>query len=43
MDLCGTDAGHLVIIDTREGRDRRDGIVREEHDREGTRITVWGM
>ena len=43
MDLCGTDTGHLVIFDTREGRSWGDRIFREECDWEGARITVWGM
>jgi hypothetical protein len=43
MDLCGTDAGHLVVFDVREGRDWAERIFREERAHDGKRITVWGM
>ena len=43
MDLRGTDTGHLVVFDTREGRSWGDRLFREECDWEGARITVWGM
>jgi len=42
MDLSGTDVGHLVIFDMREGRSWEERIFREEHTRGGKRITVWG-
>ena len=42
MDLCGADAGHLVVFDMREGRTWAEKIYREERSRDGTTITVWG-
>ena len=42
MDLCGTEAGHLVVFDVREGRSWKERIFREEHTHDGKRITVWG-
>ena len=43
MDLCGADAGHLVIFDVREGKRWEDRVFRENRIRDGKRITVWGM
>ena len=43
MDLCDTDAGHLVVFDVREGRDWAERVFREERTHDGKRITVWGM
>ena len=42
MDLSGTDIGHLVIFDMREGRGWEKRVFREEHMYDGKRITVWG-
>ena len=42
MDISGTDAGHLVVFDMREGRSWAERVYREERKREGARITVWG-
>ena len=42
MDLAGTDIGHLVVFDMREGRSWEERVFREEHTRGGKRITVWG-
>ena len=42
MDLCGTEVGHLVVFDVREGRSWKERIFREEHTHDGKRITVWG-
>ncbi len=42
MDLSGTDMGHLVIFDMREGRGWEERVFREEHMYDGKRITVWG-
>ena len=43
MDLSGADSGHLVVFDTREGRSWEERVFREEREREGKRIVVWGM
>ncbi len=43
MDMCDTDAGHLVVFDVREGRDWAERVFREERTHDGKRITVWGM
>ena len=43
MDLCGADAGHLVIFDVREGKRWEDRVFRENRIRDGKRITVRGM
>ena len=42
MDTSGTDGGHLVVFDMREGRSWEDRIFREERTWDGRRITVWG-
>ena len=42
MDLCGADAGHLVVFDMREGRTWAEKVYREERHRNGTTVTVWG-
>ena len=42
MDLSGTDVGHLVLFDMREGRSWEERVFREEHAHDGQRITVWG-
>ena len=42
MDISGTDEGHLVVFDMREGRSWAERVFREEQDRRGARITVWG-
>ena len=43
MDLSGADSGHLVVFDTREGRSWEERVFREERERDGKRIVVWGM
>ena len=42
MDLSGTDVGHLVFFDMREGRSWGERVFREEQTHDGKRITVWG-
>ncbi len=42
MDLCGADAGHLVVFDMRAGRTWEEKITQEARNWEGTDITVWG-
>ena len=42
MDISGTDAGHLVVFDMRPGRSWAERIFREERDRGGSLVTVWG-
>ena len=42
MDLSGTDMGHLVLFDMREGKSWEERVFREEHTHDGKRITVWG-
>ena len=42
MDISGTDEGHLVVFDMREERSWRERVYREERERGGQRIVVWG-
>ncbi len=42
MDISGTDEGHLVVFDLRPGRSWTERVFREERERDGARITVWG-
>ena len=42
MDISGTDEGHLVVFDMRPDRSWAERVFREERDRQGARITVWG-
>jgi len=42
MDISGTVEGHLVVFDLRPGRSWAQRVFREEREREGARITVWG-
>ena len=42
MDIAGTDAGHLVVFDMREKRNWEERVYREERERDGRRIVVWG-
>ena len=42
MDISGTDEGHLVVFDMRPGRSWAERVFRNERDRQGARITVWG-
>ena len=42
MDISGTDEGHLVVFDMREERSWRERVYREERERSGRRIVVWG-
>ena len=43
MDRAGTEAGHLVVFDLREGRSREERIFRREEGSEAGAVTVWGM
>ena len=42
MDISGTDEGHLVVFDLRPGRSWAERVFREERERDGARITLWG-
>ncbi len=42
MDISGTDAGHLVVFDMRDGRSWEEKVTREERRWEGRTIVVWG-
>ena len=42
MDISGTDAGHLVVFDMREGRSWAERVYREEREEGGVGVTVWG-
>ncbi len=42
MDLCGADAGHLVVFDMREEVAWEGRVFREERDWQDTPVTVWG-
>ena len=42
MDISGTDAGHLVVFDMREGRSWVEKVYREEREEGGVGVTVWG-
>ena len=42
MDISGTDEGHLMVFDMRDERSWRERVYREEHERSGQRIVVWG-
>ena len=43
MDLCGAEAGHLLIFDQRPDRAWEARIFRREERKGRTSITVWGM
>lgn len=42
MDLCGAEAGHLVIFDRSEERSWEEKIYRREAPTGGRPITIWG-
>ena len=42
MDLCGAEAGHLVIFDRDESRSWEEKIYRKETEAGGRPITIWG-
>ena len=42
MDISGTDEGHLVVFDMRPDRSWAERVFREERDRRGARLMVWG-
>ena len=42
MDISGTDAGHLVVFDMREGGSWAERVYREEREEDGVGVTVWG-
>ncbi len=44
MDRCAAEAGHLVVIDRREGRSWDDKVFhRQRRSESGSPIDVWGM
>lgn len=43
MDRAGTDEGHLVVFDRREGASWEQKIFRRQDEADGKRVTVWGM
>ena len=42
MDLCGAEAGHLVIFDRDESRSWEEKIYRKETEAAGRPVTIWG-
>ena len=42
MDISDTEQGHLVVFDMREERSWRERVYRDERERSGKRIVVWG-
>ena len=42
MDLCGAEAGHLVIFDRDESRSWAEKIYRKETEAGGRPLTIWG-
>ena len=42
MDLCGAEAGHLIIFDRDESRSWEEKIYRKEAGTDGAPITIWG-
>lgn len=43
MDRCGTNEGHLIIFDRREGVSWEVKLFVREEEYQGQRIIVWGM
>ena len=44
MDRCAAEAGHLVVIDQREGRSWEEKVFRRQRrSNDGTPVEVWGM
>ncbi len=44
MDRCAAEAGHLVVIDQREGRSWEDKVFhRQRRSKDGAPVEVWGM
>ena len=44
MDRCAAEAGHLVVIDQREGRIWEEKVFRrQQQSKGGTPVQVWGM
>ena len=44
MDICGAEAGHLVVFDRREGRSWEEKLFRLDRTAAGgAEIAVWGM
>ena len=44
MARCGAEAGHLVVIDQREGRDWEEKVFhRQQRSKDGVPVEVWGM
>ena len=43
LDRSAAEAGHLVVVDRREGRRWEDKVFRREESANGSAVTVWGM
>ena len=44
MARCAAEAGHLVVIDQREGRSWEDKVFhRRRRSKDGAPVEVWGM
>ena len=44
MSRCKAEAGHLVVIDQREGRSWEGKVFhREQRSKDGVPVAVWGM
>ena len=43
MDKTGSDMGHLLIFDRRQGRSWEEKIFRQVKELNGKVIMVWGM
>ncbi|MDZ7759230.1 MAG: AAA-like domain-containing protein [Desulfovermiculus sp.] len=42
LDRCGTDEGHLIVFDRRDGVSWEEKIFQREESYQGRKITVWG-
>ena len=44
MARCAAEAGHLVVIDRREGRSWEEKVFRRQHrSQDDVPVDVWGM
>ena len=44
MARCDVEAGHLVVIDQREGRSWEEKVFRRQRrSKDGVPVAVWGM
>ena len=44
MARCDAEAGHLVVIDQREGRSWEEKVFRRQRrSKDGVPVAVWGM